>query len=167
MQEYLLGLSIEQLHYGLVSELGIFYDLTQCYNVTREDANKAAIEVLKYKIAEFAKTINSKYIDLIYRANHLEQFIGTDKFITEYKGIKDGIDSYDMNLKKCDLRRARRYAMKNRIDTLLYENRYYDRCIGYVINAVDGREDEQLIKTLQDIATDVAKEFGKDHDHHQ
>ena len=160
MQEYLNNCSIRELAIGFTSIFGVFYDLTKIENVTREEVEDAARKVLIDKIRALNEEIDTRFVDVRYRLNHLHELIGTKDFIDEYQKISDAITDYKINIERRGFRRARRYAIRNRIIELLEESKYHSRAVGYVLNNVEKRDDTQLLDTLHKVIEMVNLEFG-------
>ena len=160
MQKILEVIDIVQLNKAIYTSNSILINICVMYDAKYDDVISLARNILIEKLTAFDHTIDSKYIDLKFRLSAIVSLIGTEEFNVEFDDINSCLDVYRVNEIVHGWRRARRYAITNRIESLLYDERINQRAIGYVLNEIEGRGDPQLIKTLNKIIDRVKIEFN-------
>ena len=127
--------------------------------------------ISKTELIDGCKTLIREYLEtfamrcfqikpLRVRLMKLKQMDISDKsFLKEFVRIQSAVNTWnELNIKLGE-HRARRFMLKNRANELIADARLHQRCLGLIFNEIEGREDTQFYKAIENILDIVRSEF--------
>ena len=129
-------------------------------SITLDDLIEESDQLIDRYIDQFEERIPPLNTILFRLAKLRRMDKSKHEFIEEWNDIDQTVRQYKELVKKLGIRRTKRYLMANRINYLMKQCNMNERIKGFIINKVDGRDDPQLMKKINELYNTIKLEFG-------
>lgn len=129
-------------------------------SITLDDLIEESDQLIDLYIDQFEERIPPLNTILFRLAKLRQMDRSKHEFIEEWNDIDQTVRQYKELVKKLGIRRTKRYLMANRINYLMKQYNMNERIKGFIINKIDGRDDPQLMKKINELYATIKLEFG-------